>query len=114
MSLLKHIRKCEFVGQIRREVTEEAAFSLARCKGNRLHLHKSEPTHTQSLHQKVRPTSCSPIPLLPTTSLSESQGHHKGYLACPLTSAKMLHASVEDKPNCTNPSVYLFDVYRYL
>lgn len=26
----------------------------------------------------------------------------------------MLHASVEDKPNRTNPSVYLLDVHRYL
>lgn len=57
---------------MKREVTEGAAFSSARCEGNIIiSMNKKQHTHTKSSPEAALSTSIPPI--LP--SLSESQGH---------------------------------------
>lgn len=67
---------------------------------------RETPTSSEASHYTL-PPSIHSVPL-------REPGHQEGRPARPLTSAKMLHALEEDRPNCTNPSVYLLGGHRYL
>lgn len=93
-------------GQTRKEVTVVSLLS-ARCKGN---------GHLPTLKKQpfIRRFSAYTL-LVFTTSPSESQATTGAPgLTTYICQDEILHAGVGDKPNHTNPSVYLLGGYRYL
>lgn len=113
MILLKHIRECE--GRADAEGGDRGSSLLFSKKDVReiefTYIRQKQHTHKAftgrfTLHLPPPPdTHCIPF---------REPGLPQGAPGRPTHICQMLHASVEDKPKCTNPSVYLFDVHRYL